>query len=81
MKKTKTIETYILPEEFEQYSKLGYVIFMSRPTAFGTYKAVKIELVHAQPEKPLQHFTVGKNGSIKKMKTLLGSWSFGFSMQ
>jgi hypothetical protein len=53
MKRTKTIEIYILPEEFEQYSKMGYVIFMANPTVFGTYKAVKIELVDTITEKPL----------------------------
>jgi len=81
MKRTKTIETYILPQEFEQYSKMGYVIFMAKPTVFGTYKAVKIELVYTRPEKPLQHFRVNEDGSIKKLKNLFGSWSFGFSMQ
>jgi hypothetical protein len=45
-KKTKTIETFIRPEQFEEYAKQGFVVFMERPTAFGTYKAVKIELVY-----------------------------------
>jgi hypothetical protein len=44
-KKTITIETFIRPEQFEEYSKRGYVIFMERPTAFGTYKAIKIEFL------------------------------------
>ncbi len=42
-RKTKTTETFILPEQFEEYTKKGFIIFMERPTAFGTYKAVKIE--------------------------------------
>lgn len=44
-KKTKTTETFIRPEQFEEYTKKGFVVFMERPTAFGTYKAIKIELV------------------------------------
>ena len=44
-KKTKTIETFILPDQFEEYTKRGFVVFMERPTAFGTYKAIKIEVV------------------------------------
>ena len=44
-KKTKTTETYIRPEQFEEYAKRGFVVFMAHPTAFGTYKAIKIELV------------------------------------
>ncbi len=44
-KKTKTTETFILPEQFEEYTKRGFVVFMGYPTAFGTYKAIKIELV------------------------------------
>ena len=45
MKKTKTIETFISPEQFEEYSKRGFIIFMEKPTAFGTYKAIKLEIV------------------------------------
>jgi len=44
-KKTKTTETFILPQQFEEYRKRGFVVFMEHPTAFGTYKAIKIELV------------------------------------
>ena len=44
-KKTKTTETFISPEQFEEYTKRGFVVFMERPTAFGTYRAIKIELV------------------------------------
>lgn len=44
-KKTKTTETFILPEQFEEYTQRGFVVFMERPTAFGTYKAIKIEFV------------------------------------
>lgn len=44
-KKTKTTETFISPEQFEEYNKRGFVVFMEHQTAFGTYKAVKIELV------------------------------------
>jgi hypothetical protein len=44
-KKTKTTETFIRPEQFEEFTKQGFVVFMERPTAFGTYKAVKIELL------------------------------------
>jgi len=44
-KKTKTTETFIRPEQFEEYSQQGFIIFMEKPTAFGTYKAIKIELV------------------------------------
>ncbi len=43
--KTKTTETYILPEEFDYYTQSGYTIFMSKPTMFGTYRAIKIEIV------------------------------------
>ncbi len=44
-KKTKTTETFIRPEQFEEYANKGFVVFMERPTAFGTFKAIKIELV------------------------------------
>lgn len=44
-KKTKTTETFITPEQFEEYTNRGFVIFMARPTTFGTYKAIKIEVV------------------------------------
>ena len=44
-KKRITTETFIGPEQFEEYTKRGYVIFMERPTAFGTYKAIKIEFI------------------------------------
>ena len=44
-KKTQTTETFIKPEQFEEFTRMGFVIFMERPTAFGTYKAIKIELV------------------------------------
>lgn len=44
-KKTKTTETFIRPEQFEEYTKRGFVVFMARPTAFGTYKAIKIEFI------------------------------------
>ncbi len=44
-KKTKTTQTFILPEQFEEYTKRRFVVFMERATAFGTYKAIKIELV------------------------------------
>lgn len=44
-KKTKTTETFILPEQFAEYTTRGFVVFMERPTAFGTYKAIKIELI------------------------------------
>ncbi len=44
-KKTKTTQRFILPEQFEEYTKRGFVVFMERATAFGTYKAIKIELV------------------------------------
>lgn len=47
MKKTKTTETFIRPEQFEEYKNKGFVVFMERPTPFGTYKAIKIELVAA----------------------------------
>lgn len=43
--KTKTTETFILPEEFDYYTQLGYTIFMSKPTMFGTYRALKIEAI------------------------------------
>ena len=45
-KQTKTIETYINPEEFEKYTQLGFVVFMTRPTDDGEYKAVKIEMIN-----------------------------------
>jgi hypothetical protein len=44
-KKTKTIETFIRPEQFKEYIERGFVVFVERPTAFGTFKAVKVELV------------------------------------
>ena len=44
-KKTKTTETFIRPEQFEEYAKRGFVVFIERPTAFGTYKAIKIEFI------------------------------------
>lgn len=44
-KKTKTTETFIHPEQFEEYANRGFVVFMERPTAFGTFKAIKIELI------------------------------------
>ena len=44
-KRTKTTETFIMPEQFEEYTKRGFIVFMERPTAFGTYKAIKIEFV------------------------------------
>jgi hypothetical protein len=44
-KKTETKVTFITPDQFDNYSKQGYVIMMTKPTAFGTYKAVKIEVV------------------------------------
>jgi hypothetical protein len=50
-KKIKTTETYILPEEFDYYTKLGYVIFMAKPNMFGTYRALKIEVI---PEPRIQ---------------------------
>lgn len=45
IKRTKTTETFILPEQFDEYTKRGFVVFLERPTAFGTYKAIKIEFV------------------------------------
>jgi hypothetical protein len=48
-KKTETHETFITPDQFEQYTKSGYVIFMTSPTPFGTYKAIKIQLVDTLP--------------------------------
>ncbi len=47
-KSTKTTETYILPKEFEEYTEKGFIIFMTQPTAFGTYRAVKIEVLNNQ---------------------------------
>ncbi|MDB5248197.1 MAG: hypothetical protein JWQ40_2591 [Segetibacter sp.] len=44
-KKTKTTETFIRPEQFEEYTKRGFVVFIERPTAFGTFKAIKIEFI------------------------------------
>lgn len=48
-KKTKTIETFITPEQFDEYTKSGFVVFIEQPTAFGTFKAIKIELVTPLP--------------------------------
>ncbi len=45
-KHTKTIETYISPNQFEEYTQLGFVVFITRPTENGKYKAVKIEIVN-----------------------------------
>ena len=44
-KKTKTTETFIRPEQFEEFTRKGFVVYTERATAFGTYKAVKIELI------------------------------------
>lgn len=44
-KKTKTTETFIRPEQFDEYASKGFVVYMEHVTAFGTYKAVKIELI------------------------------------
>ena len=44
-KKTKTTETFIRPQQFAEYTKRGFVVSMERTTAFGTYKAIKIELL------------------------------------
>lgn len=46
-KRTKTTETFIRPEQFEEYKKQGFVVYTEHVTAFGTYKAIKIELVAA----------------------------------
>lgn len=43
--KVKTEETFITPDQFDEFTRNGYVVFMSKPTAFGTYKAVRISLV------------------------------------
>lgn len=43
--KIKTTETFILPAEFDNYTHLGYTIFMSKPTMSGTYRAIKIEVI------------------------------------
>ena len=43
--KIKTTETFILPAEFDNFTQLGYTIFMSKPTMVGTYRAIKIEAI------------------------------------
>ncbi len=43
--KTITTETYILPAQFEEYSKLGFVVFISKETDNGTYRAIKVEML------------------------------------
>lgn len=43
--KTKTTETYILPNQFEEYSKLGFVVFMAKETDNGTFRAIKVEVL------------------------------------
>lgn len=45
-KHTKTIETYISPAQFQEYTQQGFVVFMTRPTENGMYRAVKIEVVN-----------------------------------
>lgn len=50
--KTKTTETFILPEEFETYTQKGFTIFMTKPTMFGTYRAVKVEVIKHTEELP-----------------------------
>lgn len=61
--KTKTTETFILPEEFNYYTQSGYTIFMSKPTMFGTYRAIKIEMVKEMrvvDEQPTQPNVIKK---------------------
>ncbi len=40
-----TTETYILPSQFEEYSNLGFVVFMSKETDNGTFRAIKVEMI------------------------------------
>ncbi len=44
LKRTKTTETFILPEQFDVYTKKGFII-MYKPTVFNTYRAIKVELI------------------------------------
>lgn len=43
--KTNTIETFILPSQFEEYTQKGYIVFLSQESERGTYRAIKIELI------------------------------------
>lgn len=43
---TKTIEMYISPAQFAEYTQQGFVVFMTRPTENGKFKAIKIEVVN-----------------------------------
>lgn len=64
-KKAKTTETFISPAEFDRYTALGYVIFMSRPTSFGTYRAIKIDLL-TENEAPIREHIVQTFTSPRK---------------
>ncbi len=74
VKRTKTTEVYILPKEFDTYSKKGFVIFVSKPTVFGTYKAIKIELVKSPVQKQLQHFVISADGK-KSLNPVYELWN------
>ena len=63
-KRTKTLETFIIPEEFDDYTKRGYVIFLSKPTVFGTYRAIKIEVINEQVTRPSHNFQPAKQPRI-----------------
>lgn len=77
VKRTKTSETFIAPEQFDDYSKKGYVIFMTRPTAFGTYKAIKVELIsEEQMEAPNNY--APKEDQVRSLKPLVGFWNLMF---
>ena len=73
-KRTKTIETFIIPEEFDDYTKRGYVIFLSKPTVFGTYRAVKIEVIKEQVSGSTFNFKPAYQPKIKTSKSLLRFW-------
>lgn len=72
-KSIKTSEVFIVPAEFADYTNKGYVIFMSQPTAFGTYKAVKIEVVAT--ESACLKIGVAQGSRPKLSKPLVGFWN------
>lgn len=79
-KKIKTTETFILPEEFDHYTMLGYVIFLSKPTVFGTYRAIKIEVVKNSTPKGTPKQPLLQPAFIKSLSPFKSVWSaIGFS--
>jgi hypothetical protein len=77
VKRTKTSETFISPEQFDDYTRRGYVIFMTKPTAFGTYKAIKVEMItEEQIEVPITYTST--ESTVRNFKPRVGFWNFMF---